>query len=74
MNMSKTTPELKSEFDWVQECVYISDVADKKGRVKEMNYDKATFVKYCEMQRDAAKRAGRYDSAEYIQQCIDDLT
>lgn len=63
----------RSAFDWSQECAYISRVTDARGNVKEMNFDKATFIRYCEMQRDAAARAGRHDSAEYIQHCIDDL-
>jgi hypothetical protein len=63
-----------SEEFWVRECKYISDVTDKRGNVKEMGYSKATFVTYCEMQRNAAQREGRFDTATYIQQCIDDLT
>ena len=59
---------------WTGECRYISAVTDKKGNVREMNFDKATFVRYCEMQRDSAERNGFYDSATYIQHCIDDLT
>jgi hypothetical protein len=59
--------------DWREECNYISDVTDKRGNVKEMNYDKATFVRYCEMQRDVATREGFHDTAQYIQHCLDDL-
>ena len=64
---------MKTDFDWKVECQYISDVTDKKGNVPEMNYDKATFIRYCEMQRDAAECDGFYDSATYIQHCIDDM-
>lgn len=59
--------------EWVAECAYISDVTDKRGNVREMNYDHATFLRYCEMQRDRATREGMHDSAQYIQHCIDDL-
>ena len=69
----RTTPELKSAFDWSQECGYISAVTDLKGDVKDMNYDKAVFLRYCEMQKAAALRAGHDDSATFIQHCIDDL-
>lgn len=62
-----------TDYDWVQECAYISRVTDKRGAVKEMGNSIDTFVRYCEMQRDAATKAGRYDSATYIQHCIDDL-
>lgn len=63
-----------TDLEWVFECRYISDVTDKKGRVQEMNYETATFVVYCKMQRDTAQREGRFDTVTYIQQCIDDLT
>ena len=63
----------RSDIEWVAECDYISHVTGKAGRVKEMNYDKPTFVRYAKMQRDAAKRQGRFDAAQYIQHCIDDL-
>jgi hypothetical protein len=59
---------------WQQECIYIARVTDVRGNVPEMNHDCATFVRYCEMQRDAATREGFHDSAQYIQHCIDDLT
>lgn len=62
-----------TDREWVAECVYIARVTDLGGAVKEMNNDRATFVRYCEMQRDAATRDGRDDSAQYIQHCIDDL-
>jgi hypothetical protein len=58
---------------WVEECKYISDVTDKRGNVREMNNDKSTFIRYCEMQRAAAEREGFFDTALYIQECIDDL-
>ena len=48
-------------------------VAEKCGLVREMNSDTATFIRYCEMQRDMATRAGRDDAAVYIQHVIDDM-
>jgi len=65
---------MANEMNWVNECKYISDVTDKKGNVKEMNYSRETFVRYCEMQRNQATKEGRFDSAQYIQHCIDDLS
>ena len=59
--------------DWVDECRYIARVTDKQGSVREMNNDKATFIRYCEMMRDQAEREGFFDSALYIQECLDDL-
>jgi hypothetical protein len=59
-------------FDWQAECGYISLAADKKGKIREFNFDTDCFIRYCEMQRDAADKQGFFDSAEYIQQCIDD--
>lgn len=58
---------------WREECEYISSVTDKLGNVKEMNYNLNTFLRYCKMQRDRAEHEGFYDSAQYIQHCIDDL-
>lgn len=65
---------IKTDFQWREECNYIDRVADKKGAVPEMNNDKATFVRYCEMQRDSATRDGQDDAATYIQHVLDDLT
>ena len=62
-----------TDFEWQAECRYISDVTDKKGNVPEMNNDKATFIRYCEMQLADAERQGFYDTATYIQHCLDDL-
>lgn len=59
--------------EWRKECLYIEKVATKNGKVKEMNYDQATFVRYCEVQRDTATREGHHDSATYIQHVIDDM-
>lgn len=58
---------------WREECNYIERVTAERGKVREMNYDRATFVRYCEMQRDAATREGFHDTATYIQHCLDDL-
>lgn len=63
-----------TDFEWSRECNYLSAVADRQGLVKEMNFDRATFVRYCEMQQHLAKRDGQYDAAEYIGHVIDDLT
>ena len=59
--------------DWREECNYITRLADSRGKVAEMNYDTATFVRYCEMQRNAADKAGFFDVVEYIQHVIDDM-
>lgn len=58
---------------WREECNYIDRVTLIQGYVPEMNYDKETFIRYCEMQRDTAKRDGFFDTETYIQCCIDDL-
>jgi hypothetical protein len=63
----------KTDMEWKAECVYIAEVTHKLGDVKEMNFDCATFVRYCEMQQQSAERDGQYDAAEYIGHCIDDL-
>lgn len=65
---------MKTAFEWQQECRYIDRVADVKGVVSEMSHDTATFVRYCEMQRDSATKDGQHDAAQYIQHVIDDLT
>lgn len=67
------TLPIRTPFEWAQECNYVSKVAEKRGQVKEMNFDTETFVRYCEMQRDMATRAGRDDAAVYIQHVIDDM-
>lgn len=58
---------------WREECNYIAAVTDKKGRVPAMNNSTAVFRRYCEMQRNTAEREGFFDTATYIQECIDDL-
>lgn len=58
---------------WREECNFCAGLAEKKGRVKAMNYDTATFVRYLEMQRDTAAREGYDDSATYLQEIIDDM-
>ena len=65
---------VKTDFEWQSETRYISDVTDKCGIVPEMNNDKATFIRYCEMQKAAAEKDGFHDAATTIQHCIDDLT
>lgn len=66
-------PTINDAMCWVAECDYIARVTAVRGNVREMNHDRETFIRYCEMQRDAATRAGFHDSATYIQECIDDL-
>ena len=58
---------------WQNECEYISQITDKKGYVSEFNCDAEVFIRYCEMQRNQAKRDGVFDAMEYIQHCIDDM-
>ena len=64
----------KTDFEWREECNYIDRVADKKGAVSAMNNDKATFIRYCEMQRDSATRDCQHDAATHIQHVLDDLS
>ena len=64
---------MRTPFEWVHECNYIAKIAEKRGLVKEMNSDTATFIRYCEMQRNMAERAGRDDVTSYIQHVIDDM-
>ncbi len=64
------------DFDWAAECRYIAAATDNamRGNVPaEFNGDRGIFIRYCEMQRNAATRDGRDDSAQYIQHCIDDM-
>lgn len=72
----------KSAFEWSQECTYISNTTDdvlcgspaaQSRALRNFSNDRACFVRYCEMQRDSAKRDSRDDSAQYIDHCIDDL-
>ena len=63
-------------LEWVEECKYISDQTERvKGGFpgKEFNYDTECFRNYCRMQINTATREGFHDSAEYIQQCLDDI-
>jgi len=64
---------VKAISEWVAECKYISDTTDKHGAVREFNHDPACFIRYCEMQRDAATREDHHGAATYIQECIDDM-
>ena len=59
--------------DWREECNYITRAADRRGKIAEMGYDTAVFVRYCEMQRNAADKARLFDVVEYIQHVIDDM-
>jgi hypothetical protein len=63
-------------LEWTKECAFISNATDeaKRGKIGlEFNGDLACLRRYCEMQRNTAIREAFYDSAEYIQHCIDDL-
>lgn len=62
-----------SHYEWAQECNYISIATMAQGKLREFNNDTACFRRYCEMQRNAAEKAGFHDTATYIQECIDDL-
>lgn len=80
MNSASNSIPYKTDFDWSRECDYIHyTTTDCLGHgashrsMKSFNYDKACFVRYCEMQRDCATRDGHHDSATYIQECLDDL-
>lgn len=42
--------------------------------MEQFNNDKECFLRYCRMQRDRANVEGFFDTALYIQECIDDLT
>jgi len=63
----------KTDFEWQQECKFIDSLVDKKGVVPNMNNDTPTFIRYCEMQRDAAGRDGQFDASTSIQHVIDDM-
>jgi len=72
----------KTDFEWTQECAYISNITDKcmhtpdgvQHRVMHgFNYDKEFLIRYCDMQRQCATRDGKHDSATFIQHCINDL-
>ena len=64
---------MKTILDWTKECKYIAGVTALKGDLPEFNNDKHCFIRYCVMQRNAAMKQRFFDSAEYIQQCIDEL-
>lgn len=70
---TQTSLTLVTADDWRRECIYIDSVMDKGGRVSEMNNDKLTFIRYCEMQQDRAHRAGFHDAAQFIDHILDDL-
>ena len=59
--------------EWKEECAYISRVTDLRGEVKEMGNDRGTFITYCRMARAKAMQQRCYDSAVYIEHCIDVL-
>lgn len=66
------------DFEWWRtECAYISrqvDAFQKDSYVaREFNGDRTVLLEYMELQRNTAENDGRFDSASYIQHCIDDL-
>jgi len=67
---------------WQKECAYISQVtdnvlrgsaSDKRATLANFSGSTDTLIRYCEMQRDFAEKDGFFDSAQYIDHCIDDL-
>jgi hypothetical protein len=63
-------------LEWVKECQYISDQTQRvKGGFpgKEFNYATECFRRYCRMQHAQAIKEEAYDSAEYIEQCLNDI-
>ena len=67
---------------WQKECAYISQVtdnvlhgsaSDKRRTLVNFSNNVDTLIRYCEMQRDFATKDGFFDSAQYIDHCIDDL-
>lgn len=69
------TSGTKRELAQGAECMLVSHGTDNIWRLRRaFNYDPARFVRYCEMQRDAATQEGHGDAALYIQECIDHLT
>lgn len=62
-------------MEWVEECKYIAEQTEPfvNGVGPSEFENVAQFRRYCELQRDTARREGFHDAEEYIQQCIDDL-
>jgi len=61
---------------WREECSYIAkqlELVIAGNTDIAFNNDPECFKRYCEMQRDSAKRAGFDEAAQYIQWCLDDL-
>lgn len=56
------------ENEWRKECNFLTAEMDKPAAQRM-----GSFLSYCKMQRDAAVRHHRDDSAQYIQHIIDDL-
>ena len=59
--------------EWREECACISRIADKRGKVPEMNYSLDVAIRYAEMQQAKATREGFHDAATYIGECLDDM-
>jgi len=63
-----------TDLEWQKECRFIGVCTEFKGKMEQFNNDKECFLRYCRMQRDRANVEGFFDTALYIQECIDDLT
>jgi hypothetical protein len=72
----------ETQIFWVNECAFISQVtdnvlhgsaSDKYRTLESFSGNVDTLIRYCEMQRDFATKDGFFDSAQYIDHCIDDL-
>lgn len=68
---SESPPPL-TPHQWSAICGYVSDIADGFARLPQAR--QASELKQARALRDDATRAGRHDSATYLQECIDDMT
>lgn len=75
MNMrTSSTPFARSDAWWVGELEYIERVALLNGAVAEMRGDPETFLRYCQMQLDAANTDSRPEVADRIQALMDTVS
>jgi hypothetical protein len=60
---------------WREECSYIAKQLELviAGYTATDFSNPQVFKRYCEMQRNSAKREGFDEAAQYIQWCLDDL-
>lgn len=75
--------EVPVEMRWAKECGYIADVVavaigqltpNEHINLTPFHYDHLVLRRYAVMQRNAARREGFHDTAEYIEQCLGDLS